>query len=48
VTMMPGTWWIVSLPTTNVVYRRQQWSNLGDTLNKWVRKWATYLYNYLI
>lgn len=47
VTTMPGTWWIVSLPTTNVVYRRQQWSNLGDTLNNWVRKWATYLYNYL-
>lgn len=46
VVSMPGTWRIVPVSTITASWWRQQ-SSLGSTLNKWVRKWATYLYNYL-
>lgn len=47
VATMPGTWWVVSLPTNNLTIKRSQWSSLWSTLNKYIRKRATYLYNYL-
>lgn len=47
VVSVPGTWSLVTLPTSTTNKWRTQNSNLGKTMNKWIRKWATYLYNYL-
>ena len=48
VATMPWTWSIVTIPNTSYsTWRKSNNSSLSKTLNKWIRKGGTYLYNYL-